>query len=64
MSQEHRTQNLNASSVIKKLHDMIATVAVAPKIRKATKPTKSSVTKRLNEKKSHGEKKKNRQIKF
>lgn len=62
--QEHRSQNFNTSEVIKKLHEMINTIAIAPKIRKATKPTKSSVKKRLNEKKNHGDKKKNRSEKF
>ena len=49
--QEHRSQNQNTNEVIKKLHDMIHSVAIPPKIRKATKPTKASVKKRLNTKK-------------
>lgn len=64
VSQEHRSQNLNSSDVIKKLHDMIDSISVAPKMRKATKPTKSSVAKRIKEKKHHGDKKKIRQEKF
>lgn len=63
-SQEHRTQHLNIASVIEKLHDMIESVASAPKIRKPTKPTKSSVNERIKTKKSQGDKKKKRQEKF
>lgn len=63
-SQAHRTQHLNIADVIKKLHDMIASVAVAPKTRKPTKPTKSSVNHRIKTKKSRGDTKKLRQEKF
>ncbi len=64
ISQNHRTQYLNTADVIKKLHEMIDSVTEPPKIRKATKPTKSSVKKRLSEKKLHAEKKKSRQGKY
>ncbi len=63
-SQEHRTQHMNIASVIKKLHDMIESVALPPKIRKATKPTKSSVNERIKEKKSRGSTKKMRSEKL
>lgn len=63
-SQEHRTQHLNIAEVIKKLHEMIESIALPPKIRKATKPTKSSVNERIKTKKSQGDKKKQRQEKF
>lgn len=62
ISQNHRTQHLNTAEVIKKLHEMIDSITEPPKIRKATRPTKSSVKKRLNEKKMHAEKKKNRRV--
>lgn len=64
VSQKHRSQHLNTADVIEKLHEMIETVAVAPKVRRATKPSKSAVNKRLNEKKVHGDKKKSRQEKY
>ena len=64
VSQKERSQNLNTIDVVAKLHDMINSVALAPKMRKATKPTRAAVTKRLNEKKSHGDKKKSRQEKY
>lgn len=63
-SQEHRTQHLNIAAVIKKLHDMIDSVSIAPKIRKKTKPTKSSINDRIKEKKSRGDTKKLRQEKL
>lgn len=63
-SQEHRTQHMNIEAVIKKLHEMIESVATAPKIRKPTKPTKSSINERIKSKKSQGEKKKSRREKF
>jgi ribosome-associated protein len=64
VSQAHRSQNLNTADVIEKLYEMINAVLIAPKVRKATKPTRSSSNKRLNEKKVHGDKKKGRQEKF
>lgn len=64
VSQEHRTQNLNTNSAIKKLQDMIDSVATAPKKRLATKPSKSSIQKRLLGKKIHGEKKRARREKI
>jgi ribosome-associated protein len=64
ISQKSRSQNLNATDVVEKLYEMINSVAVAPKKRVATKPSRSAVNKRLNEKKSHGDKKKSRQEKY
>lgn len=64
ISQKHRSQNLNSTDVVEKLHEMIESVSVAPKPRRATKPSRSSVNKRLNEKKVHGDKKKSRQEKY
>ena len=63
-SQEHRTQHMNISEVVKKLHDMIETIALPPKVRKPTKPTKSSVNERIKTKKAKGDTKKKRQEKF
>jgi ribosome-associated protein len=64
VSQKHRSQNLNSADVIEKFYAMIETVEVAPKVRKKTKPSRSSVTKRLNEKKIHGDKKKSRTAEY
>lgn len=62
-SQEHRTQHMNISEVVKKLHEMIEVIALPPKMRKPTKPTKSSVNNRIKSKKSKGDIKKSRQEK-
>ena len=64
VSQRHRSQNLNSADVIEKFYAMIMAVAETPKVRKKTKPSRSSVTKRLNEKKVHGDKKKTRAEKY
>lgn len=57
VSQEHRTQKANMDACIEKLHEMINSVAVPPKKRKATKPKRSAVLKRLTSKKKDSEKK-------
>lgn len=59
-SQRFRTQARNIADTIDKLHEMINSVAVAPKKRKKTKPTKSSIEKRLKIKKSKSDIKKSR----
>jgi ribosome-associated protein len=64
ISQKHRSQNLNSADAIEKFYAMLLAISEAPKIRKKTKPTKSSVTKRLSAKKVHGDKKKERSIKY
>ncbi len=57
ISQEHRSQKANIDACIDKLHEMLNSVAVPPKKRKATKPKRSAVLKRLSTKKKDGEKK-------
>jgi ribosome-associated protein len=59
-SEKERSQKANIDDCIKKLHEMIDKVAVPPKPRKKTKPTKSSVRKRLDSKKLHSVKKESR----
>lgn len=63
-SDEHRSQKMNLDEAIKKLLDLIKKAHIVPKIRKKTKPTKSSVQKRIKEKKRHGETKKLRRERF
>jgi ribosome-associated protein len=53
----HRTQERNKQDAIARLRDFIIKAAIAPKKRKATKPTYSSVQKRLQKKKLQGKKK-------
>ena len=57
VSQKSRSQKMNIDDCIEKLHAMIAEVLVPPKVRRATKPKKSAVLKRLNTKKRDSEKK-------
>lgn len=59
-SEKERSQKANLDDCIKKLNEMIEKVAVPPKPRKKTKPTKSSIRKRLDSKKLHSAKKENR----
>lgn len=64
MSQKSRSQKSNIEDCIDKLHAMINDVRLPPKIRKATKPKKSAVMKRLQTKKIDSEKKKLRKKDF
>jgi ribosome-associated protein len=57
ISQKTRSQKDNIDDCIQKLQEMIQEVLIPPKIRKATKPKKSAVLKRLNTKKKDSEKK-------
>lgn len=59
-SEKERSQKANVDDCIRKLHEMIGKVALPPKPRKKTKPTKSSVRKRLDSKKLHSVKKESR----
>lgn len=63
-SQEQRTQKGNVDACLEKLHHMIRQAMIVPKIRHKTKPKRSAVQKRLNSKKIHSEKKKNRKVNF
>lgn len=63
-SEEERDQKRNKENAYVNLNEIINRALVVPKKRIATKPKKSSVHKRLNEKKSRGEIKKNRSEKI
>lgn len=60
-SQRYRSQARNISDCIEKLNEMLEIVATPPKRRVATKPTRSSVEKRIKHKKGKSEVKKTRQ---
>lgn len=60
-SQDRRSQLENKEAAIAKLGRLIAGAFVVKKKRKATKPTKASVTKRMESKKQRSEKKEWRQ---
>lgn len=59
-SQEKRSQIQNKEIAIKKFYEVIREALKKKKIRKATKPSKSAIEKRLKEKKARSEKKSNR----
>jgi ribosome-associated protein len=54
-AQEHRTQEKNKEEALKRLQELIKSVAVLPRKRKPTKPTRSSQRKRLDSKIKRGQ---------
>jgi ribosome-associated protein len=56
-SEEDRTQLKNKENAIRKFYDLLEYALKVPRKRKKTRPTKSSVEKRLQSKKRHSEKK-------
>ena len=57
VSQKSRSQKANIDDCIEKLQEMLSSVLRPPKVRKATKPKRSAVLKRLSGKKKDSEKK-------
>lgn len=53
-AQQFRSQEQNRAEALKRLNELILSVAVTRKIRKPTKPTKNSKQRRLENKKRHG----------
>jgi ribosome-associated protein len=53
-AQQHRSQELNRTAALERLRELILSIAVPPKRRKPTKPTKGSQQKRLEKKTRHG----------
>jgi len=62
--QKHRSQKSNIDDCIHKLNEMLTTVLHPPKIRRPTKPKRSSILKRLNTKKKDSEKKRMRKTDY
>ena len=65
-AQQHRTQELNRSDALARLQEVVDSVAVPPKARRATKPTFGSKQRRLEGKSLRADIKKNleREVKF
>ena len=63
-AQESRSQLQNKEEVVRKFDQLIKQAFTKKKKRKATKPSKSSKQSRLDKKKKHSDKKKQRQIRF
>ncbi|RAK63986.1 alternative ribosome rescue aminoacyl-tRNA hydrolase ArfB [Hymenobacter edaphi] len=59
-SQEDRSQGRNKELAQQKFYELLTKALHRPKPRKATKPSKGAVRKRLESKKKHGDKKSNR----
>ena len=59
-AQEHRSQEQNRSEALKRLQELIKSAIVLKKKRKPTKPTRSSLSKRLDRKSKRGQIKSNR----
>jgi ribosome-associated protein len=53
-SQVHRSQDKNRADALQKLNELIAGVALVPKLRRPTKPSRSSQAKRLEGKNLRG----------
>ena len=53
-AQAHRSLEKNREEALQRLHEMVAGVAVLPRVRKPTKPTRGSQKKRLEKKLLHG----------
>jgi ribosome-associated protein len=49
-AQQHRSQEMNRDEALQRLHELVGSAAVAPKTRRATKPTRASKRKRLERK--------------
>ncbi|HEY2892915.1 MAG TPA: alternative ribosome rescue aminoacyl-tRNA hydrolase ArfB [Pirellulales bacterium] len=56
-SQRFRDQGRNVSDVLEKLRAMLAAVAQRPRQRRATRPTKAAVARRIETKQAQGKKK-------
>ena len=54
-AQQHRSQELNRDEALRRLLELIRSVAVVPKPRKPTKPTRSSQQRRIDSKTKRGE---------
>lgn len=54
-AQEHRTQEKNKEEAFRRLQELIKSVAVLPRKRKPTKPSRSSQRKRLDSKTKRGQ---------
>jgi ribosome-associated protein len=53
-AQQHRSQEKNREEALRRLQELIRSVAASPKKRKPTKPTRSSQKKRLDSKTKRG----------
>ncbi len=57
---ENRSQTRNKDACIQALGDLVRQAAVAPKVRRRTRPTRGSIERRLKEKKHNSDRKRGR----
>ncbi len=54
-AQEHRSQDMNRAEALARLQELVDSVAEPPKARHATRPTRASRQRRLQDKRLHGQ---------
>ncbi len=54
-AQTHRSQEKNKEEALQRLQDLVASVSILPRVRRPTKPTRSSQRKRLDTKNLRGQ---------
>jgi len=60
VAESERTQEANRQICLRKLRDLIVAAATVPKIRRKTRPSKGSRLRRLDSKRAHSDKKRQR----
>ena len=60
LGQRHRTQEKNRQDVVERLEELVARALVAPRKRRATRPTRAAGARRLRAKKLQAERKRGR----
>ena len=53
-AQEFRSQEMNRGEALRRLKELVQSIAVLPAVRRPTKPTRSSQKKRMDNKARHG----------
>ena len=54
-AQQHRSLEMNREEAIRRLHELVRSVAEAPRIRRATRPTRASKVRRVDAKVQRGQ---------
>jgi ribosome-associated protein len=54
-AQQHRSQEMNREEALQRLHELVESVARAPAVRRATKPSRSAKKKRVDTKTQRGQ---------
>ena len=60
LGQRHRTQEKNRQDVLARLEELVKRATIAPRPRRATRPTRAAGARRLREKKLQGDRKRGR----